>query len=115
MNKLRFPVVVVEGNIAVGKTTFVNEAVKYLGANAMLFREPVDSEINATPFLLDFYRDMERWAYTQQVDFLTRRFNIQLEAQFHARKAAAHCAQKLEGTTGVVRRIAPEGQDHRLR
>lgn len=87
---VRHPVIGVEGNIGIGKSTLIDEALAFLKKDfgfiqPMAFREPVDDEANATPFLLDYYKDPHRWSFTQQVDFLTRRVDIQEMAQLWAK------------------------------
>jgi deoxyadenosine/deoxycytidine kinase len=63
MNKF----VAVAGNIGVGKTTLVEKLCAHKGWTA--FYEPQDDN----PYLADFYRDMEAWAFHSQIFFLTRR------------------------------------------
>lgn len=59
--------IAVAGNIGVGKTTFTNLLAKTLGGKPYL--EPTVEN----PYLSDFYRDMERWAFHSQMYFLGRR------------------------------------------
>ena len=59
--------VAVAGNIGVGKTTLVQKLCDNLAWTP--FFEP-ESE---NPYLPDFYRDMQTWAFHSQVFFLTRR------------------------------------------
>ncbi len=59
--------VAVAGNIGVGKTTLVQKLCGILGWTP--FFEP-ESE---NPYLADFYKDMQTWAFHSQVFFLTRR------------------------------------------
>jgi deoxyadenosine/deoxycytidine kinase len=65
--------VAVAGNIGVGKTNLTTLLSNHLGWRA--YYEPV---IN-NPYLDDFYRDMERWAFHLQVFFLSKRFEIHRE------------------------------------
>jgi deoxyadenosine/deoxycytidine kinase len=65
--------VAVAGNIGVGKTNLTTLLSNHLGWRA--YYEPV---IN-NPYLDDFYRDMERWAFHLQVFFLSKRFDIHRE------------------------------------
>ncbi len=59
--------VAVAGNIGVGKSTLVNGLCVRLGWQP--FYEPVAEN----PYLADFYRDMNAWAFHSQVFFLTHR------------------------------------------
>jgi deoxyadenosine/deoxycytidine kinase len=59
--------VAVAGNIGVGKTTLVKKLCDNLGWTP--FFEP-ESE---NPYLPDFYKDMQTWAFHSQVFFLTKR------------------------------------------
>jgi len=59
--------VAVAGNIGVGKSTLVNGLCVRLGWQP--FYEPVAEN----PYLADFYRDMNSWAFHSQIFFLTHR------------------------------------------
>ncbi len=59
--------VAVAGNIGVGKTTLVQNLCGNLGWTP--FFEPESDN----PYLADFYKDMQTWAFHSQVFFLTRR------------------------------------------
>ena len=59
--------VAVAGNIGVGKTTLVQKLCDNLGWTP--FFEPE----RENPYLPDFYKDMQTWAFHSQVFFLTRR------------------------------------------
>lgn len=59
--------VVVAGNIGVGKSTLVEMLCNRLGWQP--FFEPQAEN----PYLADFYRDMDNWAFHSQVFFLTQR------------------------------------------
>lgn len=61
--------VVVAGNIGCGKTTLTQKLSERLNW------KPLFESVEGNPFLDDFYKDMERWAYHLQVYFLTHRFN----------------------------------------
>lgn len=74
MPKRTKKLVVVSGNIGVGKTTITKEVARVLGWNP--FYEPVDEN----PYLNDFYRDMKQWSFHLQIYFLTQRLKLLMEA-----------------------------------
>lgn len=59
--------VAVAGNIGVGKSTLVEMLCQKMGWTP--FFEPVAEN----PYLADFYRDMQTWAFHSQIFFLTHR------------------------------------------
>lgn len=59
--------IAVAGNIGVGKSTLVEMLCEKLGWTP--FFEPVAEN----PYLADFYRDMQAWAFQSQIFFLTHR------------------------------------------
>ena len=59
--------VVLAGNIGAGKSTLVRMMCDRLGW------EPYYEPVAENPYLEDFYRDMNRWAFHSQVFFLTHR------------------------------------------
>jgi deoxyadenosine/deoxycytidine kinase len=65
--------ITVAGNIGVGKSTLVKMLCQRLGWQP--FYEPVAEN----PYLADFYRDMQRWAFHSQVFFLTHRLSVHRE------------------------------------
>ena len=69
----KHPLVIIEGNIASGKST----AAKALGKRLEMrvFQEPVDSELLAL-----FYEDSDRWAFPFQIEMLHRRWALQMAA-----------------------------------
>jgi deoxyadenosine/deoxycytidine kinase len=69
--------VAVAGNIGVGKTTLVQNLCGNLGWTP--FYEP-ESE---NPYLADFYKDMQTWAFHSQVFFLTRRLRAHKDLCAH--------------------------------
>lgn len=79
MTKNRY--LAVAGNIGSGKSTLVQFLANQYGFRAFL--EPNDEN----PYLEDFYRDMQQYAFHSQVFFLTHKFRLH---------------QELEGQTGPV-------------
>jgi deoxyadenosine/deoxycytidine kinase len=59
--------VVLAGNIGAGKTSLVRLMCERLGW------QPYFEPVTENPYLVDFYRDMERWAFHSQLFFLTHR------------------------------------------
>lgn len=68
--------IAVAGNIGVGKSTLVRMLCQRLGWQP--FYEP-EAE---NPYLSDFYRDMQRWAFHSQVFFLSHRLQIHRELSY---------------------------------
>lgn len=60
-------IIVVAGNIGVGKTTLTRMLAQELGCRVL--SEPVEQN----PYLSDFYEDMRRWAFHSQLYFLVYR------------------------------------------
>lgn len=60
--------IAVSGNIGSGKTTLTSKLAKHYGWKAEF--EAVDNN----PYLEDFYKDMQRWAFHLQIYFLNSRF-----------------------------------------
>ena len=79
----RGKVVIVEGIIGAGKSSFTKELAYELGENTLYLQEP-DEKNNANPYLSDFYRAPGRWAYTMQTHLLQARYKMHLHAQWHA-------------------------------
>ncbi len=65
----------IAGNIGAGKTTLVKNLAQYL--NWIPFFESA----NDNPYLADFYRNMKRWAFPNQVYFLNSRFKQAISLQ----------------------------------
>jgi deoxyguanosine kinase len=65
--------IAVEGVIGAGKTTLVNMMGETLGGNVVL------EKFEENPFLKDFYRDPERYAFQTQIFFLLTRYKQQRE------------------------------------
>ncbi|MEZ4297059.1 MAG: deoxynucleoside kinase [Polyangiaceae bacterium] len=64
------PIIAVAGNIGAGKSSLVDWLGKHLGM--VPFFEPHDEN----PYLADFYEDMHRWAFSSQLFFLIKRYQI---------------------------------------
>lgn len=78
-------IIIVEGNIGSGKTTFSNHLCNSLlakGYNVLLYTEPVAKWKNVAGYnLLDlYYRDKKRWAFTFQVNALMNVAEIESNA-----------------------------------
>ncbi|NOZ03710.1 MAG: deoxynucleoside kinase [FCB group bacterium] len=65
--------IAVEGPIGVGKTSLVKLLAERLGARMVL------EEFEDNPFLADFYRDPDRYAFQTQLFFLLKRYQQQQE------------------------------------
>ncbi len=65
--------IAIEGPIGVGKTSLANLMSKELGARL------VQEEFDENPFLPDFYKDPERFAFQTQLFFLLQRYRQQQE------------------------------------
>src|SRR5258706_13718172 len=63
--------IVVEGVIGAGKTSLANMLAERLQAKLVL------EEVEDNPFLKDFYKDRERFAFQTQMHFLFSRFQQQ--------------------------------------
>lgn len=81
MNKMNFSIktiISLEGNIGVGKSSFMDILKEHLHAHAEFIYEPVDEWLemkdeNGTNLLDTFYKDKKRWSYTfQNVAYITR-------------------------------------------
>ncbi len=69
---MEYPVIIIEGQIGVGKTTMGEILQERFGTP--LFRELTNPDTLA---LLDrFYADQPRWAFTLQIHFLNERFRM---------------------------------------
>jgi deoxyadenosine/deoxycytidine kinase len=69
--------VAVAGNIGAGKSTLVALLCKKLGWQP--FYEPVADN----PYLVDFYADMQTWAFHSQIFFLTHRLRMHRQLLDH--------------------------------
>lgn len=70
-------IIAVAGNIGAGKSSLVDWLSKQLGM--VPFFEPHDEN----PYLADFYEDMHRWAFSSQLFFLIKRFQIHRKIADH--------------------------------
>lgn len=70
-------IIAVAGNIGAGKSSLVDWLGRHLGM--VPFFEPHDEN----PYLADFYQDMRRWAFSSQLFFLIRRFQIHQKIESH--------------------------------
>ncbi len=61
--------VAVAGNIGSGKTTLTGLLGKHYKWDCHY------EDVDENPYLLDFYRDMQRWSFNLQIYFLNSRFN----------------------------------------
>lgn len=61
--------IAVSGNIASGKTTLTEKLAQHYNWT------PLYESVDQNPYLEDFYKDMNRWAFHLQVYFLNSRFN----------------------------------------
>ena len=67
--------IAVEGTIGVGKTSLAKILGERLEAKLIL------EEFEENPFLVDFYKDAERFAFQTQLFFLLSRYRQQQELQ----------------------------------
>jgi len=104
-------VVIVEGLIGAGKSTFTQELGAALGQDTLILMEP-DQQKNANPYLADFYGDKEQWSFTMQVHLLGMRYRMQLAAQWHAMCGRGHavCDRSYYGDTCFARMMNRTGE-----
>lgn len=67
--------IAVAGNIGSGKTTLTTLLSKHIGF------EPQYEDPGNNPYLLDFYSDMQRWAFNLQIYFLNSRLRTLSQIQ----------------------------------
>lgn len=79
----RGKVIIVEGIIGAGKSSFTRELASEFGVDTLYLQEP-DEKDNANPYLADFYASQQRWSYTMQTHLLQARYKMHLHAQWHA-------------------------------
>ena len=85
----RNKVVIVEGIIGAGKSSVCRELARALGPDTLMMLEPDEKE-GANPYLVDFYKNQERWAFVMQVHLLQARYAMQLHAQWHVLSGRGH-------------------------
>lgn len=73
-------VVITEGIIGVGKTTFSERLAEHLKGEWL--REP--DETNGNVYLSKFYADAKRWAFTMQLHLLNMRYRMHQSAQWYS-------------------------------
>lgn len=61
--------VAVAGNIGSGKTTLTELLAKHYKWDTHF------EDVDENPYLMDFYKDMQRWSFNLQIYFLNSRFN----------------------------------------
>ena len=67
--------IAIEGTIGVGKTSLAKVLGELLDAKLML------EEFEENPFLVEFYKDPERYAFQTQLFFLLSRYQQQQQLQ----------------------------------
>lgn len=72
--------IAIAGNIGSGKTTLTTLLAKHYRY------EPHFEQVDDNPYLNDFYKDMQRWSFNQQVFFLRSRFAQLAELQESGKK-----------------------------
>jgi len=79
---VRCKVVIVEGIIGAGKSSFTTDLGKALGEGSLILSEP-DERQGGNPYLASYYKEPTRWALTLQFHMLIARYNQQKLAQEH--------------------------------
>lgn len=72
--------IAIAGNIGSGKTTLTTLLAKHYKWQAHF------EEVDDNPYLIDFYKDMQRWSFNLQVYFLKSRFRQILELKKSGKK-----------------------------
>jgi len=67
--------IAVAGNIGAGKTSLTEILARHYGW------KPHYEDADENPYLNDFYKDMQRWAYNLQIFFLNTRFHDTMKIQ----------------------------------
>jgi deoxyadenosine/deoxycytidine kinase len=72
--------IAIAGNIGSGKTTLTTLLAKHYKW------QPHFEEVDDNPYLIDFYKDMQRWSFNLQVFFLKSRFRQIMELKKSGKK-----------------------------
>lgn len=72
--------IAIAGNIGSGKTTLTTLLAKHYKW------QPHFEEVDDNPYLIDFYKDMQRWSFNLQVFFLKSRFRQMMELSKSGKK-----------------------------
>ncbi|MFM7770718.1 MAG: deoxynucleoside kinase [Bacteroidota bacterium] len=72
--------IAIAGNIGSGKTTLTTLLAKHYKYT------PHFEEVDNNPYLIDFYKDMQRWSFNLQVFFLRSRFKQLIDLKKKAKK-----------------------------
>ncbi|MEZ4799360.1 MAG: deoxynucleoside kinase [Flavobacteriales bacterium] len=72
--------IAIAGNIGSGKTTLTTLLAKHYKYT------PHFEEVDDNPYLIDFYKDMQRWSFNLQVFFLKSRFRQLIEMKKTSKK-----------------------------
>lgn len=72
--------VAIAGNIGSGKTTLTTLLAKHYKW------QPHFEEVDDNPYLIDFYKDMQRWSFNLQVFFLKQRFRQLMDLEKSGKK-----------------------------
>jgi deoxyadenosine/deoxycytidine kinase len=84
-----FQTVIVEGIPGAGKTSLSAELSRLLGSGTLHLTEP-DEKNDANPYLADYYKNADRWAFTMQVHLLQARYRAHLQAQWHVKNGLGY-------------------------
>lgn len=79
----KFPMIVVEGNVGVGKSTFLNFLKKHLDAYLIYEPNQLWQDVEGHDLLEQFFLEPKRWAYTCQCYILTTRIDQFLKEEEH--------------------------------
>src|SRR3546814_5991256 len=80
--------IAIVGNIGAGKTTLTGLLARHYTCEAVF--ETVENN----PYLEDFYNDMKRWSFNQQIFFLNARF--QQLSEIHEKKRSEEQTSELQ-------------------